>query len=95
MYVTRALSSTSTVRRLACAVATAYALRYYADMLLLRCRPAARARVQEFGELLKSSGVLQEFGKDLDQESGSRVQERLSSGVLHAFYLGLTRNRIS
>jgi hypothetical protein len=44
---------------------------------------------------LKSSGVLQEFGKDLDQESGSRVQERLSSGVLHAFYLGLTRNRIS
>jgi hypothetical protein len=29
----------------------------------------------------------------LDQESGSRVQERLSSGVLHAFYLGLTLRR--
>ena len=62
----------------------------YMLLLLLRCQPPARARVQELGQLLKSSGVLQEFGKDLDQESGSRVQERLSSGVLHAFYRGLT-----
>ena len=41
-----------------------------------------RARVQELGELLKSSGVLQEFGKDDQEFKSSRVQEFRSSACI-------------